>query len=326
MKKTIFILAAVIILATTANAQLKMLKDKVLGEKSPVANILKRPSPITTNFEDDVKMKGALSDTFGSTAVYVPLYKMKRDDKNAYVLCPGYYEMTNQSYCLKAGTHGPSEGDGYMYAPTKGKMDDIVNAILENHEKKHPEIPQHDVQVLLWAIIARAKFDNLSGRLKVVTALLLTPEQIIKLNGGYAETIGNEALKRGIVDVPAPVQAVMEAENNIRNLVANGVDDYNKFEEYAILAGMATADHSEVTRGMWSLHPDGYYIRYLPSGYKQTKVQIYIPVKIGEVHYNAIGSIACPANTGAQRLAQTNIPVEKPDVIFTDPCGGESRN
>lgn len=322
MRKILLAVACALII-TSSFAQLKGLKNKILGEKNPVASILKKPSPITTNFEDDVKMEGSLPETFGNDKTYTPLYKMKTAESGGFVLCPGYYEMTNMSYCLKAGTHGPSQGDGYMYASTKGKMDDIVNAILENHAGKHPEIAQRDVQMLLWGIIARAKFKNLSGKLKVVTTLLLTAEQIVKLNGGFVETLGGEALNKGLIDVPPAVQKVMEAENNIRRLVETGVDSYEDFERFAILAGMAPNDHSEVVRGMWSLHPDGYYIRYFPSGYPRTKVQIYVPDTKGQVTYNATGTISCPANTGAQRLAQTNIPLEKPDVAFADPCAGK---
>jgi hypothetical protein len=302
-----------------SHAQFKGLKDKVLGDNNPVASLLKKPPPITTSFED-VKMQGSLPADFGNNEQYFPLYNAKRTEDGGFVLCPGYYEMTNMSYCLKAGTHGPSEGAGYMYAATNGKMDDIVNAILYAHQTKHPQIDQHDVQVLLWAIIARSKFKNLSGKLKVVAGLLLTPEQIIKLNGGMVETLSDEALGRGLINLPAPVRAVMEAENKIRNLVATGVDDYEQFERMAMLAGIAPNDHPEVQRGMWSLHPDGYYVRYLPMGYSRTQVQIYVPATKGQVTYNAIGSIACPANTGAQRLAQTNIKIANSNGSSADPC------
>ncbi|MFM2363470.1 MAG: hypothetical protein RLZZ316_2372 [Bacteroidota bacterium] len=319
--KQILFFATLITINIAATAQFKSLKEKVLGEKNPLAGFLKKPAPITTNFEDDVKMEGSLPETFGNDKTYIPLYKMPAAANGGFVLCPGFYEMTNMSYCLKAGTHGPSEGDGYMYAPTKGKMDDIVNAILTAHQNKHAEIPQKDVQVLLWAIIARSKFKNLSGRLKVVAGVLLTPEQIIKLNGGLAETLSSEALDRGLVDLPAPVRTVMEAENNIRRLVETGVDSYEDFERFAVLAGMATVDRADVKRGMWSLHPDGFYVRYRPNGYSRTTVQVYVPDAKGQIIYNAISTIACPANTGAQRLAQTNRPLQKTDEPFTDPCG-----
>ena len=309
------------LLALNSHSQLKGLKNKVLGEKSPVKDILKKPSPITTNFEDDVEMDGSLPETFGNDQAYIPLQKMERTESGGFKLCPGYYEMTNMSYCLKAGTHGPSIGDGYMFAPTEGKMEDIVNAILINHATKHPDIAQQDVQMLLWAIIARSKFTNLSGKLKLVTTRLLTPQQIVKLNGGFAETVGGEALKSGLVDVPPAVRTVMEAENNIRRLVETGSNSYEDFEKFAILAGIAPMDHPNVKRGMWSKHEDGYYIRYFPSGYSRTKVQIYVPESKEQVVYDAIGTIACPANTGAQRLAQTNWPIDNDEEKeFTNPC------
>ncbi len=322
MKNRLLLLLFVLAFSLQAPAQvLGGLKEK-LSEKNRIPSFLKKSSPVTTSF-GDVKTQGSLSETFGNEKTYIPLYKMKTDDKGGFILCPGFYEIKNMSYCLKAGTHGPSDGDGYMYAPTKGKMKDIVNDILLNHQLKHSQIPQRDVQMLLWAIIARAKFNNLSGKLKVVTALLLTPQQIVKLNGGFAATLGNEALKRGVVNVPAPVQTVMEAENNIRRLVETGVDSYEEFEKYAVLAGMSAVDRADIKSGMWTLHPNGYYVRYFPSGYSKTRVQIYVPDGKGQIIYNAIGTIACPANTGAQRLAQTNIPIEKNEGIFTDPCAGK---
>lgn len=325
--RKLFCLTLVSFIAIPSFSQIKNVKNtgikKVLSEKSPVKDILKKPSPITTNFKEDVKMDGALPETFGNDQTYLPLHKMTKAGNGGYKLCPGYYEMTNMSYCLKAGTYGPSGGEGYMFAPTEGKMDDIVNAILLKHATEHPEIKQQDVQILLWAIIARAKFKNLSGTIKLVSAKLLTPQQIVKLNGGYVETIGGEAMNAGLVKLPPSVSAVLEAENNIRNLVARGSDSYQDFEKFAMLAGIAPNDHPNVKRGMWSLHPDGYYIRYFPNGYSKTKVQIYVPPGKGQVIYNAIGTIACPANTGAQRLAQTNWPIEienKDDMEVTNPC------
>lgn len=315
---SVLLLAA---LSLPGSAQLKGLKNKVMGEKSPLKDIIKKPSPITTNFDDDVEMDGSLPESFGNEKTYLPLHKMEKTDKGGYKLCPGYYEMTNMSYCLKAGTHGPSIGDGYMFAPTEGKMEDIVNAILLNHATKHPEISQQDVQILLWAIIARSKFKNLSGRIKLVSTQLLTPDQIVKLNGGYVETIGGEAMNAGLVDLPPAAKAVLEAENNIRRLVESGSNSYEDFEKFAMLAGIARVDHPNVKRGMWSLHPDGYYIRYFPSGYSRTKVQIYVPESKGQVIYDAVGTIACPANTGSQRLAQTNIPVDNQESPgFKNPC------
>ena len=68
---------------------------------------------------------------------------------------------------------------------------------------------------------------------------------------------------------------------------------------------------TDTPRGIWTLHPDGYYVRYYPSGYSVTKTQIYVPknsLNGKEVVYDATDDIAVPANVGSQRLAQTNEP------------------
>ncbi|MEI6950593.1 hypothetical protein V9K67_25645 [Paraflavisolibacter sp. H34] len=313
MKKILF--GAFLLLGISTSSQAQLLKDlsqKVLKDKAlPVGNLLKKPAPITTSFED-VNLQGSKPEDFGNEKTYKPLSGLKRSENGGYILQPGYYEIFNKSYCLKAGTHGPSQGDGYMFAPTKGPKDNIVNSILRN-SARHTEIPQHEVQVLLWAIIAKSKFADMTGRLKATAALLLTPQEILELNGGAIGTLSDAALKKEIIHMPAAVQQVMEAENKIRGLVASGVDRFEDYEQWAILAGAAPNDRPDVKRGMWSLHPDGYYVRYMPQGYQRTTVQLYVPdaLKDANVVYDAVGDIACPANTGAQRLAQTNEPLKQ---------------
>ncbi len=308
MKKTLTLLLCVC-LCIAANAQfaLKQLKDKVL-KSDPLSNLLKSPPPITTNFKDDVNMDGSLPETFGEDKTFLKLSSLQRAVNGGFLLAPGFYEMTNRSYCLKAGTYGPSKGDGYMYAPVKGPQDDVVIAILRN-SLNHLEIPQSEVQLLLWAIIARAKFENLSTKSKAVAALLLTPKQIAMLNRNALEFISETALKSGAVDMPPALQKVLEAENKLRSMFAEGIGTFEEFERIAVLAGMAPIDNSGVKRGMWSRHPDGYFIRYLPSGYSTTTVQLWVEdgsPAVGK-EYDPSIHIACPANTGAQRLAQSGI-------------------
>lgn len=329
MRKILMLTALLFVFTFPVQAQLKGLGKKLLekADATPVASILKKPDPITTSFKDAV-LENSLPESFGNDKKYTPLYQLKRNEEGAFMLCPGYYEMTNKSYCLKAGTHGPSQGDGYMFAPTLGPKDNIVNSILRV-SAKHPEIPQRDVQVLLWAIIAKSKFKDMAGKLKLTAGLLLTPKEILELNGGAIGTLSDEALKREVIDMPPAVQAVMEAENKIRNLVATGVDRYEDYEHWAVLAGFAPNDRPDITRGKWALHPDGYYVRYFPQGYPRTKVQIYVPNNINTTNlvYDAVGDIACPANTGAQRLAQTNEPIDE-DISkqkTIDPCAESNK-
>ena len=129
-----------------------------------------------------------------------------------------------------------------------------------------PEIPQQKIQQLLWAIIARAKFEDLQGDIKAVASQLLTPRQLAGLNRNALDVLsGNAPLGPGSREVPS---------------------------------------------GRWSVHPDGYYVRYLPSGYSSTRVEIYVPQGSPSVgkEYDPATHIAVPGNTARQRLIQSGRP------------------
>ncbi|TDG35786.1 hypothetical protein EZJ43_12265 [Pedobacter changchengzhani] len=299
------------------HAQFQGLKDKLKsvgiaqGAKAlGVDKLLKQPEAITTNFTD-VDRNGAMMPDFKSTLKAQPIYLLPKNATGGFVLCEGLFEMTNKSYCLHAGTFAPSKGDGYMYAPTAGPKEAIVVAILKNAET-HPEVQQHDIQVLLWTIIARTKFADYAGQVKVTAMKLLTLKQLTQLEGSALGVLPFNVMEKAKDQLPNGVKAVFEAENNIRQLVASGNYTFADMEKYAIVAGMAPA-RSDVPSGIWTKHPDGYYVRYFPSGYSITKVQVYVPKELlangNRVVYDATNDIACPANTGSQRLAQTNEPL-----------------
>jgi hypothetical protein len=315
--KLILFTLTLLLLSFQVQSQFSGLKDKLMkvgaaqGAKAlGLDKLLKQPAAIRTNF-NDVNREGEMMPDFKSTEKFQPLYLLPKNPEGGYVLCEGYYEMTNKSYCLQAGTFGPSKGDGYMFAPVLGPKEAVVISILKSAEK-HSEVTQHDVQILLWTIIARTKFADYSGPVKVTALKLLTTRELTQLEGGALGILPIDVVQKAKDQMPAGLQAVFEAENNIRQLVASGNYSYADMEKYAILAGMAPP-RTDVPRGMWTKHPDGYFVRYLPSGYSVTKVQVYVPKELIEsgtkLIYDAAGDIACPANTGAQRLAQTNEPL-----------------
>ena len=67
------------------------------------------------------------------------------------------------------------------------------------------------------------------------------------------------------------------------------------------------AGSQEVPSGRWSLHPDGYYVRYLPQGYSHTLVQIWVPQGAPAVgkEFDPATHVAVPGNTSRQRLGQS---------------------
>lgn len=230
---------------------------------------------------------------------------------NAYgwvVLQPGYHQLQTQSYCLKAGTHGPGGGDGYLYAPPKGPAEDAVMSVVRN-SVQHPEIEQHDIQALLWAIVARAKFEDLQSQLKATATRLLTPRQLASLNRSALDVLSGNALTDALGGVPEPLRQIAQAEAQLRQMLTTPGASFAEMERVAVLTGAAPLGpgSQHVPSGRWSLHPDGYWIRYIPSGYSSTRVEIWVPQGSPAVgkEYDPATHIAVPGNTSRQRLIQS---------------------
>jgi len=317
MKKTLLLLTLFSTISFNIHAQFGGLGKKLMdkGTELTGASLSKLIQPraaITTNFKD-VSTDGKKAPSFIEGQKAQPLYLLPKADGGGFKLCVGYFSMTNKSYCLQAGTRGPSSGDGYMLAPVLGPKKDVVVSILKNAET-HPNVSQHEIQELLWAIIARTRFADYNTRIKRTATTLLSPAELLKLEGGALGVLPDNMVAKAKAELPQGLQAIFEAENNIRRLAASGSATYEEMERYAMLAGLVPEPDREFPSGTWSLHPDGYYIRFIPRGYSVTETQIYVPQelagKVSELVYDAPNAIACPANTGAQRLIQTNEPLE----------------
>src|SRR5262245_5761849 len=141
----------------------KILQNVGKVPANAVNSLLNEPNPISTSFKDvnhtNSKEPDGIQTNFPPQA---NMLQLQRTPNGGFVLQEGFFYYQAQSYCIKAGTQGPSKGYGYMYAQTKGPAEEHVMAIVRN-AVNHPEIDQRDIQLLLWAIIARAKFENLQS-------------------------------------------------------------------------------------------------------------------------------------------------------------------
>jgi hypothetical protein len=304
------IFLTVLFLFGSASAQLGglgSLGDKLKKKTPSLDSILQGKPPITTSLPD-AKWGDATKDGFTPREAQRSLMTLQRTPNGGFVLQPGYYMMQTQSYCLKAGTYGPGGGDGYLFAPPKGPAEDAVMTIVRNSVNR-PEIAQHDIQMLLWAIIARAKFEDLSSSLKATASKLLTPRQLAELNRNALDVVPKPALDKALGSMPAPVRQVMQAEAQLRQMLTSGTSTFAEMEAVAVLSGAAPLGEGsqEIPSGRWSIHPDGYYVRYIPSGYSSTKVEIWVPQGSPAVgkEYDPATHIAVPGNTARQRLIQS---------------------
>jgi hypothetical protein len=180
--------------------------------------------------------------------------------------------------------------------------------------KVHDEITQQQLQLLLWAIIAKTKFNNLSPDLKIVATKLLSDGDMAALSKVGMDFVSDEVMKKAVLQMPEPAQKIIAIENAMRQKFYAAAVSYQEMEALAMLAGAAPANNM-VTDGLWSLLPNGCYIKYLPAGYSRTAVEIYVPdnIKDGMLFFDLTGTVAMPAATGCQRLAQSNIIVCEKD-------------
>jgi len=239
--------------------------------------ILKQEPPLTTSI-DDAKTEAPFLDDFDPQVLY-PMAQLPVTPDAAYVMvAPGVYELDARSYCLNAGASSPGESDGALYAPVKGPWAGIIRNILRN-SMFNGDIPQEDIQSLLWAILARTKISDLSPELQRVAARLLTTEEIFKINGGALGLISEELREKAFGHLPPLVRRSLEAEAELRELFTQGSPSFEELERVAVVRAVAPEQEGgrEVPRGRWSYHPDGYFIRYFPHGYSRTVTQLYVP-------------------------------------------------
>ena len=190
-------------------------------------------------------------------------------------------------------------------------MGAAVNIITQIRQNSYnfPEIGQHDIQSLIWAILARAKFETLDANKQAIAARLVDKKQLLMLNRTALDVIPSSVLNKTLIEAPPALRNVLAAEGEIRSILSVG-GSYAALENAAILTGNAPWGKGsiKIPSNRWSLHPDGYYIRFNANGYSKTFVEVYVPD-----NSNAIGKIcdlstmiAVPCNTSRQRLGQSN--------------------
>lgn len=302
--KTLWLLCLGLLITASGSAQLIKGAPK-LPNLPGVDSLFKKGPAITTSLKD-AKFEDASKDAFEPTTQ--PLSSLQRGPNGGFMLKAGAYTGMMQSYCLHAGTHGPSSGEGYLYAPPLGPYETQVIAVVQN-SVSHSEIPQRQIQLLLWAMIARTKFTDLPRDLQAVASQLLTQKQILDLNGGALGFFTEEAMKQGLIKQPPLVQQVMQAENNLRQAFARPDATFSEMERIAVLTGAVPVGPGsrDVPRGRWSKHPEGFWVRYIPSGYTHTQLTVYVEEgskAIGK-EFNPATQIATPSNTARQRLIQS---------------------
>jgi hypothetical protein len=242
-----------------------------------LGNLFEEGPTLTTSLED-AQFGVPFLDDFDPYFLTKMTHLPRGPNGDFLLVRPGVYQHNFESYCLHAGAYGPGSGEGYLFAPLKGPRAGVILSVLHG-SFRHPDVPQQQIQSLIWAILARTKVSDMPTDLRGVARLLLAKKEISALNGGAVGQIPPELYDKVFGDVPAPLRRVYEAEAGLRSAFAQGVSEFGELERVAVLAGdpPETEEGPETPSGRWSYHPDGYFIRYFPTGYSKTRVQLYLP-------------------------------------------------
>ena len=239
-----------------------------------IDRLLQGDSPISTTLKDarvEVPFLDRLDVKFGDLAAL-------RNNRGTFTLTPGHWAMDLQSFCFHAGTRGPQRTDGQGYL--SGRIAGPDSAIFVDMLSKYTllrDVEQHDMQVLIWALLARTKIRQMDPHMQALAVRVLTPAQILALDSGALDVVPPAVRQRLFYSLPADVRGVAEAENRIRDIMYRANSTYAELERIAVLDGPEPSGGRQVPRDRWSVHPGGYFIRYKPSGYSRTTVEIAAP-------------------------------------------------
>lgn len=278
------ILLSMILLGTTGAGtqiqaqildRLRKKAEEQLTDFSSIRRQLEGDRPLTTSLDDALTEVPFLDDF--DPGVPAAMTRLPRNADGAFITPPGYFAYDARSYCLKAGTPGPRSGKGHVYAPLVGERAEMVRKVLRR-SADFPEVSQREVQLLLWAIIARQDFRYMTREKQLAAGRLLDPEDIAALNGVSITGLQRDLVEKALAELPPSTRAVLQAEADLRDLYEDANATYEDFERVAVLAtGAPDESGRDVPRGRWSFHPDGYFVRYLPDHYSRTRFEAYVP-------------------------------------------------
>ena len=296
------LVACLLTVAADSQAQANRIIDRLPVQIPGLEKILKRQPAITTSFDDAVFgvpfLDGFNPESFSAVEA------LERTPDGFLKFPPGLYRFDVRSFCLQLATYAPRKGsgEGYLYAPIKGPRADIVRNVLKRSFER-PEIPQEDVQVLLWAIISYAKLSEMSAERQLTASALLSPRELFELNGGALGLIPEDLLDRAFAALPPGAGRLLQAEAELRGLLTESHAPYEDLESVAVLRGdPPEAAGEDVPQGRWSLRPEGFFVRYFPDGYEKVRVEIYIP-EFFKLQSDARGRITLVADDAGNRVS-----------------------
>ena len=247
--------------------------------KMPSLDGFMKNRPLETTFDNTLGQRRML-DRLDIQREPGDMTRLARTSNGSFVLQPGLWEGTFESYCLRAATWAPGVGDGYLWAPIRGARAGAIATILRV-SVRHPDIPRDDIQMLLWAILSKTRVNDMPPTLQAAARALLPAAEINAINANGLQVMEMADRTRLFRDVTGPIRQVLDVESQLRYEFSRANATYEEIERIAVLSGAPPPEnHNAIKRGQWSPHPGGYFVRYFPDSFAKMKVQVLRPAPV----------------------------------------------
>ena len=242
---------------------------------------------ITTNVKDS-KTEVSYLDDFTPLAQQ-PMSELKAERGGKLLVTPGSHVGAVESYCLHAGTYGPTRGNGYGLAPLKGPRSGLIRRILQK-SPAHPEVKQYEIQSLIWTIEAGVDYKNMSVQMQQTLVTLLagknkipSPNDWLLINGGWKifiqPIVPTEKINENLQKLSELQRPLFLARNKIRQMNVIG-GSFQELEQFSVLTGEPPKHKNDrdIPNSRWAYSKDeGLFVRFRPSGYRRTQIEVYCP-------------------------------------------------
>ncbi|MCB0824585.1 MAG: hypothetical protein KDC26_00190 [Armatimonadetes bacterium] len=207
---------------------------------------------------------------------FVELTNADRGEDNHYHLKPGRYQITLKTFCARGYTHGPTAGDGYIIGAWTGSKAQFLREIMRRYTAKGDSVDQKDVQLLVWAVMARVNPKDMKGGARKALLELMGDDGLKLMAQGALQHYADDAAKKIFAPADRAMRPFLEYENKMRGMFNDANRTYADFERVAMLE--APADYKTLIPNLrWNLHPKGYLVRFTSHGYSKSTMQIVIP-------------------------------------------------
>jgi hypothetical protein len=151
------------------------------------------------------------------------------------------------------------------------------------YSELHPDVPQADIQQLLWAIVGGADLEKMSPPVQQTAGRILPPESLAQIQGSVVAKAANKLLLDGLniwLGKKTQAGAVVKQGEQKAGKVDQAYDISGTLDELKA-ASPSSPSFSQasglVVRGTWAEVPGGFFVRYLPDGGGRTRLQVIVP-------------------------------------------------